>query len=93
MLIEKCRICGSQATLINKITCGGHGYFVECWDCHTCTETKLTKHGAWKAWNKFMHTVDCVHCTHYLPDDCRGCYDENAGTNIRRNFERSKKTR
>lgn len=41
--------------------------------------------------SKYLTKEDCEHCTHYLPDDCRGCYDENAGTNIRRNFERSKK--
>ena len=59
MKIEKCKICGSMAKWMNEVF-GRHGYFVECMDCHTCAKTKLTKHGAWKEWNKYMHDVDCM---------------------------------
>ena len=78
MLIEKCKICGSIAIIINKDVCGGHGYFVYCMDCHTRTKTKPTKHGAWKAWNKYMRDVDCMNCRKWGTQECPNsslCYD------------------
>ena len=78
MLIEKCRICGSVAICMNKVLLGRRGYFAECMDCHTCAKIKLTKHGAWKSWNKYMRTVDCHNCRKWGTDECPNsalCYD------------------
>lgn len=77
MKIEKCKICGSMSTCVNKVF-GRHVYFAECMDCHTCTKTKLTKQGAWKAWNKYMRDVDCKNCRKWGTQECPNsllCYD------------------
>lgn len=78
MLIEKCRLCGSIAIRLNKITCGGYGYFVECLDCRAASKTRLFKKLAWREWNKMMKSVCCENCAKWGSDDCPNsaeCYD------------------
>ena len=74
MKIEKCKICGSMAIWMNKIITG-HGYYAECSECHWCAEKKLTKHGAWKEWNKEMRRIwklpeMCGDCRKFGTDEC-----------------------
>ena len=71
MLIEKCPHCGAIAIRYNKIICGGHGYWIECMDCHWCGKTKLFLRSAWKAWNKESKDISrCIGCKNKHGDNC-----------------------
>lgn len=50
--LNPCENCGCLTPQLNKIRCGGSGYFVECPSCHWCAGTFRMRYKAIRKWNK-----------------------------------------